>query len=552
MQWNSVSLDRTSHFLSRKIVIFAHLEQHLNAMLGSSFIANFMLTEIGPRGVITCSRGSPEVSTGSYPFKVWEKGENNTFPIPQISRFFLRMRETSEGTSSYMVRFVLRHFAADERFARNEPSPEIPLTLPFPGIFGGFSARYSYTNHSQDHGQVAGVSVCVRVCGWVLCMLCAVLCFFCSEIWGKWINMDNKTGSNHGRKVVRKMQKNTGNSGKNIKPRTPFLARFGHPRTEKRSENGHNSIDQRTKTRIIVSVVRTFFILWWTYFRMFRQLNITIFNSWWQPRVGAFFWRWRQLPGRGLQQPATSHAVEFAAFSHGLHQMTGCRRPSLPPGFQSPPLLRMPTSHLVASAAVDCKQSQQSSQSFILVKKHCHSYERKECRNLFDSCFQNGTSLWSRRTRIWWITSLDHRKTGLAEGVKKQETQNFSEEYWILLIQEGSSKTKSWILCGSQQFLDVPSSNSWTPWWFSGNAGADGIHVCSLKQERLHFSQRLFVARSIYLGEWTDSGWTRKRQSTTSNLLHTPELLWWKSRWRRIPWWLHSSSESVLSQSLET
>ena len=42
-----------------------------------------------------------------------------------------------------MVRFVFRHFAADERFARryrNEPSPEILLTLPFSGIFRGFSA----------------------------------------------------------------------------------------------------------------------------------------------------------------------------------------------------------------------------------------------------------------------------------------------------------------------------------------------------------------------------------------------------------------------------
>ena len=33
----------------------------------------------------------------------------------------------------------------------------------------------------------------------------------------------------------------TGNSGKIIKPRTPFLARYGHPWTEKRSENGHFS-----------------------------------------------------------------------------------------------------------------------------------------------------------------------------------------------------------------------------------------------------------------------------------------------------------------------
>ena len=53
--------------------------------------------------------------------------------------------------------------------------------------------------------------------------------------------MDHKTGSNHGRKVVRKCKKITGNSGKIIKPRTPFLARYGHPWTEKRSENGHFS-----------------------------------------------------------------------------------------------------------------------------------------------------------------------------------------------------------------------------------------------------------------------------------------------------------------------
>ena len=43
-------------------MIFAHLEQHLNAMLGSCLIAIFMLTEIGPLRVITCSRGSPGVS----------------------------------------------------------------------------------------------------------------------------------------------------------------------------------------------------------------------------------------------------------------------------------------------------------------------------------------------------------------------------------------------------------------------------------------------------------------------------------------------------------
>ena len=35
------------------------------------------------------------------------------------------------------------------------------------------------------------------------------------------------------------MKKNARNNGKIVKTRTPFLARFGHPRTEKRSENDH-------------------------------------------------------------------------------------------------------------------------------------------------------------------------------------------------------------------------------------------------------------------------------------------------------------------------
>ena len=87
------------------------------------------------------------------------------FPIPQISRFFLRMRETSEGTSYQMVRFVLRHFAADERFARNEPSPEIPLTLPFSGIFGGFFPRVTLTQTTLKitvSGRCACACACVR------------------------------------------------------------------------------------------------------------------------------------------------------------------------------------------------------------------------------------------------------------------------------------------------------------------------------------------------------------------------------------------------------
>ena len=38
-------------------MFFAHLEQHLNFVFGSCFIATFLLAMNGPRGVITCSRG---------------------------------------------------------------------------------------------------------------------------------------------------------------------------------------------------------------------------------------------------------------------------------------------------------------------------------------------------------------------------------------------------------------------------------------------------------------------------------------------------------------
>ena len=116
----------------------------------------------------------------------------------------MRMRETSEGTSSYTVRFVLRHFVANERFARryrNEPSPGILLTLPFSGIFQGFSARYSHSNHSQDHGQWQ-VCMCVCVCVVVYC----VCCVLCCAIF--------KTGSNHGHNVVRKCEKTQEITGK--------------------------------------------------------------------------------------------------------------------------------------------------------------------------------------------------------------------------------------------------------------------------------------------------------------------------------------------------
>ena len=82
------------------------------------------------------------------------------------------MRETPEGTSSYMVRLVFRHLAADERFARrcrNEPSPEFPLTLPFFSHSSRFFRVLTHTFLLKSLARSrsvarADVRVCVRVC----------------------------------------------------------------------------------------------------------------------------------------------------------------------------------------------------------------------------------------------------------------------------------------------------------------------------------------------------------------------------------------------------
>ena len=105
----------------------------------------------------------------------------------------------------------------------------------------------------------------------------------------------------------------------------------------------------------------------------------------------------------------------------------------------------------------------------------------------------------------------------------KHGAQNFSERYWIQLIQEGNSEKRVDYCVDHQKNLGLPSSNSRTLWWYSDNAGTDGIHVHSIQLERVHLSQRMFVERAIYLGEWTDSRWKRKRQSTESSLLYTSE-----------------------------
>ena len=61
--------------------------------------------------------------------------------------------------------------------------------------------------------------------------------------------------------------------------------------------------------------------------------------------------------------------------------------------------------------------------------------------------------------------------------IKMNENKTDHDNYWIHLIHKGSSKRG--ILCGSQEFLVLLSSNSRTLWWYSDSARTDGIHIYS-------------------------------------------------------------------------
>ena len=146
-------------------------------MLGSCLIAIFMLTEIGPLRVITCSRGSTEVSTGSYPFEVLSIGREQHVPDSTNQSLFPENEGNFRGNQLLYGSIRPSPFTqVQERFARryrNEPSPEILLTLHFAGIFAVFP-RVTLTQTTLKI-TVSGRCACVCACVW-LCIMYVVCC----------------------------------------------------------------------------------------------------------------------------------------------------------------------------------------------------------------------------------------------------------------------------------------------------------------------------------------------------------------------------------------
>ena len=76
----------SASFFISKTSVFDILE-HLNRILGSSLIANFLITMKGPRRVITCFRGSPKETAGSYAILRVGRAQSLNAPLLRVAMY---------------------------------------------------------------------------------------------------------------------------------------------------------------------------------------------------------------------------------------------------------------------------------------------------------------------------------------------------------------------------------------------------------------------------------------------------------------------------------
>ena len=120
----------------------------------------------------------------------------------------------------------------------------------------------------------------------------------------------------------------------------------------------------------------------------------------------------------------------------------------------------------------------------------------------------------------------DTVRSVLLKAFAQNGTGEISDNQWIHLIHEGSSKKKSRILLELQEVLVLSTSNPGTLWWSSDKTRNDGTHDNSSSLERVYLSQGIFIGCSIYFGEWTNSGRKGKRQFPTISLFYTSGSVW--------------------------
>ena len=116
-----------------------------------------------------------------------ESSNHSLFPENERNFGGNKLQDGSIGLSPLRRKRTICPSTSKRAFARD--SPDFAFFRHFPGFL---RALLSLKPLSRSR-SVASVHVCVRVCGCVLCMLCAVLCYICSKNMKKSINMENKT-----------------------------------------------------------------------------------------------------------------------------------------------------------------------------------------------------------------------------------------------------------------------------------------------------------------------------------------------------------------------
>ena len=180
--------------------VFLTFVLHRNRMLGSSLIANFRAYKICPHRVITCVRGSPKVTTGSYPIWVWEQVEHGTFPIPSNHSLYLIkilssnpniliIRSKTEHSSVLFVQRPSRH--SHHTTARHTP-PDLTPPHPTPlhpttnGTTQQKKQRHTRTRTCICICMCTCMCMCIRSLEHVPSMMC-----YCSKPFDlpQWLNL---------------------------------------------------------------------------------------------------------------------------------------------------------------------------------------------------------------------------------------------------------------------------------------------------------------------------------------------------------------------------
>ena len=91
-----------------------------------------------------------------------------------------------------------------------------------------------------------------------------------------------------------------------------------------------------------------------------------------------------------------------------------------------------------------------------------------------------------------------HLGQQLVRAIAREEARDFDDEYWLMLIHEGSNKNENRVLRGQPWISLLFTSYSGTLRWYPDKSRIDEVHAYSLQLKGAHLPQRDFVKFSTH------------------------------------------------------